>query len=82
MTERKPRENEVRSVITADAKKAFAIVARGNGLFSVFEYHLAYDEEEDVEYWLPILGNSDGLYGTPDEAEREIRARHPSLFQA
>ncbi len=80
MTERESRENEVRCVTSADGRKAFAIVRRGDGVFAVFEDYLAYYEEDDVEYWVPIMGASDGLYGTPDEAEREIRARHPSLF--
>lgn len=80
MTERRLRENEIHSVVSADGKRVFAIIKRNEGLYAVSEDYLAYYEEDDLEFWLTIVGQSDGLYGSPEEAEREIRARNPGVF--
>ncbi len=80
VAQREPRENEIRCILSLDGRRAFAIVKQREGLFSVFEDYLAYDEEDGLEYWLPIHGQSAGLYGTPEEAEREIRVRYQSSF--
>jgi hypothetical protein len=80
MEERQPRPNEVRALTSRDGCTVFSIVRRGDGLFGYHEDVLCHDDEEDVYWWSQGDHPSDGLFGSPGEAEREIRANNAHLF--
>lgn len=80
MKEREPRLGEVSAVTSADGRMVFAIVKRPDGLFSYYQDYLGYDEEDDLWLWSQGDPPGDGLFGSPDEAEREIRANNRHLF--
>lgn len=59
----------------------FAIVSRSDGLFAYYVDRLVYDEECEVDYWSNNVGApTSGLFGSADDAEREIRQEYARLF--
>lgn len=75
MTPRKARPNEVRVFSTEDGMFVATISRRDDGLFCIYKDWIDHDEGCQVDYWQGTEGPERGLFGSADEAEREMRSR-------
>jgi hypothetical protein len=54
----------------------YAIVRRSDGFFGYYEDLFVHDDEDDFDYWQTAGGDPASIFGTVDEAERQIRGRY------
>lgn len=80
--ERQKLKNEVSYLITTDRKTVFAIIKRKDGNLDCIREDLRYDPDEKIYYWSLSAHQTGGIYGALREAEDEIVALHPELFEA
>jgi len=75
MTQRQPREGEVRVFRSRCGRVCVGVIKRPDGLFWFYEDWIIRDDDCDVYYWSMPINTNSGLYGTVDEAEADIRSR-------
>lgn len=81
MNERPRRDDEVRTVRSADGRTAFVIGKRSDGRFHYYVDEFIYDDELETDYWrIDHGGRRSGIFSSADEAEAEIRTEYARLF--
>ena len=69
---RNPHGNEIKTVLANDSRICGSIVHQADGTYRIFIDTLCYDPEEDVHYWSQTNAPRVGIFGTVDDAEREL----------
>jgi hypothetical protein len=75
---RPARPNEIRILASEDGRLIVAICRRDDGLYCFHADSLEYVEESEADFWQMGIVEP-GLFGSPDDAEREARSLHRDI---